>query len=124
MGLLLFGSPLVIDVYHPGAPLIFVVACGLFVVAAVGMLLSVPSTSLSLSAGGLVYRPPFWRAAIKLPWQAVLGVSIYGITSGYPKQRLVRVAFVIDKPNGPQERVMLLNRLGNLKPERLMALID
>jgi membrane associated rhomboid family serine protease len=124
MGLLLFGSPLVIDFFHPGAPPALLIACGLFVLASIGMLASLPGISLRLTDDGFVYHPPFWRAAIRVPWKAVLDVSVYGVSTGPSTQTFAKVTYVAQGHDGPKERSVLLNRLGNLKAARLVTTIE
>ena len=75
----------------------------------------VPSISLTLTNEGFVYRPPYWRRPITVPWDAVLDVSTYEVSTGYSKQSFAQVKYVATTPTGPHEHRMLFNRLGNLK---------
>ena len=124
LGLVLFGLPLAINVVTPFAPPVVTILCALFVVASLVMLGSIPSISLTLTNEGFVYRPPYWRRTITVPWDAVLDVSTYEVSTGYSKQSFAQVKYVATTPTGPHEHRMLFNRLGNLKAARLAELIE
>ena len=123
-GLLLFGAPLVIDVVRPGAPAWVIVACVVFTAASIGALLSMPRVALGLTEPGLVYRPPFWRAEIRLAWADVKDVSIYRVSTAYSTTSFARVSYVSRDQAGSFERRILINRVGNMKAEELVDLID
>ena len=123
-GVLLFGTPIVIDVVHPGAPAWVIVACVVFTVASIGALLSMPRVALGLTEQGLVYRPPFWRAEIRLAWADVKDVSIYRVSTAYSTTSFARVSYVSKDQAGSYERRILMNRVGNMKAEELVELID
>lgn len=123
-GVALFGSPLVIDYFNPGAPLFLLIVCVAFVAASMGMLVSVPRVTLRLTDKGFAYSPPFWRPTVSANWEAVTGVSVYSVSTGYGTQRFARVTFVAQGRHGPRERRLLLNRLGDLKAKELVRLIE
>ena len=59
-----------------------------------------------------------------MPWEAVLDVSTYEVSTGYSKQSFAQVKYVATTPTGPHEHRVLFNRLGNLKAARLAELIE
>ncbi|MBO0836681.1 MAG: rhomboid family intramembrane serine protease [Actinobacteria bacterium] len=123
-GLALFGSPLVIDYFNPGAPLFLLIVCVAFVAVFMGMLLTVPRVNLRLTDNGFAYTPPFWWPTVSANWEAVTDVSVYSVSTGYGTQRFARLAFVAQGRDGPREKRLLLTRLGNLKPKELVRLIE
>ena len=123
-GLLLFGTPLVIDVFHPGAPAWVIVACAVFTLASIGALLSMPRVALGLTEQGLVYRPPFWRGEVRLAWADVRDVSVYKVSTAYSTTSFARVSYLSKDRAGSFERRLLINRVGNMKSEELVDLID
>ena len=123
-GILLFGAPLVIDVFKPGAPAWLVVACVVFTLASIGALLSMPRVALGLTEHGLVYRPPFWRRQVSVAWRDVRDVSIYRVSTAYSTTSFARVSYLSKDRAGSFERRLLINRVGNMKSEELVDLID
>ena len=123
-GIVLFGAPLVIEMFHPGVPAWVIVACIVFTVASIGALLSMPRVALGLTGQGLVYRPPFWRAEVRLAWADVREVSIYRVSTAYSTTSFARVSYVSSDRGGSFERRVLINRVGNMKAEELVDLID
>jgi membrane associated rhomboid family serine protease len=121
LGLALFGLPLIL--FRPVELSVLSVLCAVFVTVAGVGLLSLPWAKLVLNDWGIVYRAPYFLRTAKVPWTAVLDVSKYDISSGYGNQSFAKVTYVRSGPKGPRERRMLLNRLGNLKTEKLIELI-
>ena len=57
-------------------------------------------------------------------WEAVLDVSTYSVSTGYSTQSFAQVKYVATTPAGPREHRILFSRLGNLKSDRLAALLE